>query len=138
MKIGKMVRMTAILAMLIAVVSCGAFKQCDEIGSDFYNYLKTRQYDLVVQLLDEEALKATPQQIWLDGLKEKDRQLGFLLSVQRRDFESYTVDNVTRLAIRYKNQYSKGIVYERLEFIERNDDFKITFYKYNEDSTLVD
>lgn len=138
MKIGKMVRMTAILAMLITVVSCGAFKQCDEIGSDFYNYLKTRQYDLVVQLLDEEALKATPQQIWLDGLKEKDRQLGFLLSVQRRDFESYTVDNVTRLAIRYKNQYSKGIVYERLEFIERNDDFKITFYKYNEDSTLVD
>ncbi len=138
MKIGKMVRMTAILAMLIIVVSCGAFKQCDEIGSDFYNYLKTRQYDLVVQLLDEEALKATPQQIWLDGLKEKDRQLGFLLSVQRRDFESYTVDNVTRLAIRYKNQYSKGIVYERLEFIERNDDFKITFYKYNEDSTLVD
>ena len=133
-----MVRMTAILAMLITVVSCGAFKQCDEIGSDFYNYLKTRQYDLVVQLLDEEALKATPQQIWLDGLKEKDRQLGFLLSVQRRDFESYTVDNVTRLAIRYKNQYSKGIVYERLEFIERNDDFKITFYKYNEDSTLVD
>ena len=138
MKIGNTLRMTAILAIFITIVSCGAFKQCDEIGNDFYNFLKNRQYDLALQLLDDEALRATPQQKWLDGLKEKDKQLGLLLGVQRQDFESYTVDNVTRLAIRYKTQYSKGILFERLEFIERKEGFKITFYKYNEDSTLVD
>lgn len=138
MKIGNIIRATAICAILVIIVSCGAFKQCDEIGGDFYNYLKNQEYDQALQLLDEEALKATPRQVWLDGLKEKDKQLGLLLSVQRQDFESYTSDNVTRLAIKYKTQYTKGIMYERLEFIERKDDFKITFYNYNEDSTLVD
>ncbi|MCR5455931.1 MAG: hypothetical protein K6F33_13160 [Bacteroidales bacterium] len=138
MKINNTVRVTAICVILITIFACGAFKQCDEIGNDFYNFLKNKQYDQALQLLDEEALKVTPQQVWLDGLKVKEQQLGLLLSVQRQDFESHTVDNVTRLAIKYKTQYTKGVMYERLEFIERNDDFKITFYRYNADSTLVE
>ncbi|MBQ1696737.1 MAG: hypothetical protein II075_02525, partial [Bacteroidales bacterium] len=89
------------------------------------------------QLVDDEAIHNTPRQIWLDGLKEKDKSLGLLLNVQRQDFESYTVDNVTRLAIKYKTYYTNGTMFERLEFIERQGNFKITFYQYNEDSTLV-
>ncbi|MBQ2096982.1 MAG: hypothetical protein II480_02300 [Bacteroidales bacterium] len=126
-----------ICAIITFVVSCGAFKQCDDVGTEFYNCLKNRDYDLALQYLDDEAVKATPREIWMDGFKEKDSKLGFLLTVQRRDFESYTVDNVTRLAIKYKNYYTNGVAYERLEFIERMGDFKITFYQYNEDSTLV-
>lgn len=126
----------AIVATII--ISCGAFAQCDNIGNDFYNCLKNKDYESAMQFLDEEAIKTTPKEIWLNGLIEKDKSLGLLLSVQRRDFESYTMDNVTRLAIKYKNHYTYGTMYERLEFIERNGDFKITFYKYNEDSTLVD
>ena len=127
-----------ICAILATMTSCGAYKQCDDIGTDFFNCLKNKDFDLALQYLDDEATETTPRQIWLDGLKEKDKSLGLLLSVQRQDFESYTVDNVTRLAIKYKTQYSKGTMYERLEFIERHGNFKITFYKYNEDSTLVE
>ncbi|MBO4772017.1 MAG: hypothetical protein J5595_05730 [Bacteroidales bacterium] len=127
----------AILATI--AVACGAFKECDEIGNDFYNCLKNKNYDLALQYLDEEATKATPREIWIDGFKEKDKTLGLLLSVQRQDFESYTTDNVTRLAIKYKNNYTNGrTTFERLEFIDRQGTFKITYYAYNEDSTLVE
>ena len=126
----------AIIAAIAA--SCGAFKQCDDVGTDFYNCLKNKEYDQALQYLDEEATQATPPEIWLNGFKEKDDKLGLLLSVKRQDFESNTKDNVTRLAIKYKNHYTNGIAYERLEFIERAGGFKITFYQYNEDSTLVE
>jgi len=138
----KNMRKRVIFVMLCAVIalmaSCGAFKQCDDVGNNFYNCLKSQDYDCALQYLDDEALKVTSREIWLDGFKEKESKLGLLLSVQRRDFESYTMDNVTRLAIKYKNHYSNGIAYERLEFIERMGDFKITYYQYNEDSTLVE
>ena len=125
-------------AVIALMASCGAFKQCDDVGTSFYNCLKGQDYECALQYLDDEAVRATPREIWLDGFKEKESKLGLLLSVQRRDFESYTIDNVTRLAIKYKNHYSNGIAYERLEFIERRGDFKITYYQYNEDSTLVE
>ena len=125
-------------AIITIMASCGAFKQCDDVGTSFYNCLKSQDYDQALQFLDDEAIKATPREIWLDGFKEKDRKLGLLLSVQRQDFESNTKDNVTRLAIKYKNHYTNGVAYERLEFIERMGSFKITFYQYNEDSTLVE
>lgn len=137
MTIYKKIWRFAVCALIVAIAACGAFKQCDEVGVGFYNCLKNRTFDLALQYLDEEAIIATPKDIWLNGLQEKDRQLGFLLSVQRQDFESYTVDNVTRLAIKYKTFYSHGTIFERLEFIEREGDFKITFYQYNEDSTMV-
>ncbi len=138
MRAKKTIQLLLTCVIVVTMMSCGAFKQCDDIGNDFYNCLKHREFEKALEFLDEEALNATPRDIWLNGLTEKDRALGPLLSVQRQDFESYTVDNVTRLAIKYKTQYSSGKMYERLEFIERNDDFKITFYKYNEDSTLVE
>lgn len=137
MRIRTRIWLCAMFAILAAVASCGAFKQCDDIGDNFYNCLKNSDYDLALQLVDDEAIHNTPRQIWLDGLKEKDKSLGLLLNVQRQDFESYTVDNVTRLAIKYKTYYTNGTMFERLEFIERQGNFKITFYQYNEDSTLV-
>ena len=43
-----------ICAIITFVVSCGAFKQCDDVGTEFYNCLKNRDYDLALQYLDDE------------------------------------------------------------------------------------
>ena len=133
----KKIWLTALGVLLATIIACGAFKECYDIGDEFFNCLKNKEYDLALKYLDDEALKNTPRDIWLDGLKEKDKSLGILLSIQRQDIESYTVDNVTRLAIKYKTFYTNGTIFERLEFIERQSGFKITFYQYNEDSTMV-
>lgn len=129
--------LTAIGVLIAAVAACGTFKECYDIGDEFFNCLKKKDYNRALQYLDDEATNATPRDIWLDGLEAKGKSLGILLSVQRQDIESYTVDNVTRLAIKYKTFYTNGTIFERLEFIERQGGFKITFYQYNEDSTMV-
>ncbi len=126
----------AVVAIAIAV-SCGAVKESDEIGRQFYKCLKESNYDEAVKLLDAEAVNNTKLAIWTEGLRRKGEDLGMILNVERSDFESETSNNVTRTAIKYKVHYSKGTMYERLEFIQRDSEYKITFYQYDEDSTKV-
>lgn len=133
-----MILLASVAAVLsIALQSCGSVKDCDKIGGEFYNCLKTRQFSSVVQLIDEDALKATPADSWVNGLITKDQELGALLNVERINFETLTKDRVTTVGIKYKAIYSAGETFEKLEFIERGDRYWITYYQFNEDSTLV-
>lgn len=122
---------------LITATSCGPVKDCDEKGNEFYKYLKNKDFEHIDQYLDPEAIENTPIEIWRKGLEKKNADYGLILNVERRDFETHTSDNVTRVAIKYKVTYTKCTMYERLEFIERNADYKITYYGFDEDSTMV-
>lgn len=133
----KLFAIVAIAIWLTALASCGAVKDSDAVGKDFYDCLKERNYEKAMQLLDPEAINYTPADIWDKGLRKNGDALGMILNVERLDFESQTLNNVTRVAIKYKVHYSKGIMFERLEFIERNEEYRITYYKYDEDSTMV-
>lgn len=133
----KLIGIAAAAIWLTIITACGAVKDSDTVGKEFYHCLKERDYEKAMQLLDPEAINYTPADIWDKGLRKNGDALGMILSVERLDFESQTSNNVTRVAIKYKVHYSMGTMYERLEFIERNSEFKITYYKYDEDSTMV-
>jgi len=127
----------ALLAIMTGVSACGPVKDCDEVGQNFYQCLKEGDVNKALQYLDPEAINQTPVDIWRQGLTRKSEDLGMILNVERNDFESETRDNVTRATIKYKIHYSKATMYERLEFAERDSKYRITFYKYDEDSTMV-
>ena len=127
-----------VFAVLPFFSSCGSVKDCDQIGEEFYDCLQNENYERVFSLLDNEALKYTPKEIWLDGFKYKKKNLGTILRAQRIAFERITQDRVTRVGIKYKVIYAGADMFEKLEFIERDGDYKITFYQFNTDSLLVD
>ncbi|MBR4266128.1 MAG: hypothetical protein IKQ46_08755 [Bacteroidales bacterium] len=128
---------TVLLIITIALMSCGSVKQCDQIGIQFYNYLKAKQFEAIIDLLDKEALNASPAEVWLEGLARKDEVFGNVLNVERYDFESVTEDRVTRVGIKYKVIYPEATMFEKLEFVERDNEYKITFYKFDEDSLKI-
>ncbi|MBQ5452270.1 MAG: hypothetical protein IIU03_11930 [Bacteroidales bacterium] len=130
--------MLAAFAVLTFFSSCGVVKNCDEIGMEFYRCLRDGNYEGVLPLLDKEALKYTPEEKWIDGLKYKAKSLGAMFKPQRIAFETVTMERVTRVGIKYKVIYAGADMYEKLEFIERDGEYKITFYQYNPDSLLVD
>lgn len=134
-----MKRLLILLTLIsgIIITSCGAVKDSDETGKEFYKCLKEGNYNKAIDLLDPEATKYTKLEIWTEGLKRKSENLGMILNVERNNFESETSNNVTRTAITYKVHYSNGTMFERLEFIQRDSEYKITYYKYDEDSTKV-
>lgn len=127
----------AMICMAAWITSCGPVKDCDEVGQNFYQSLREGDINKAIQYLDHEALNQTPEDIWRQGLLQKSNNLGMILNIERNDFESETRDNVTRVTIKYKIHYSKATMFERLEFVERDSKYRITFYKFDEDSTMV-
>lgn len=126
-----------IFLCLVFCFGCGAVKDCDEIGNDFFNSLKLRDYDKALSLVDEEAFKYTDKEKWLQGLEHKEENFGLPLSFKRIDFETITQNRVTRVGIKYRVIYVGAELFEKLEFIQRDNQYKITFYQFNSDSTLV-
>lgn len=119
------------LILIIFAASCGAVKETDTVGNNFYDLIKEEKFAQACQLLDSEALAYTPIERWIDGLEEKQRGIGSLLSYKRVDFYSVTEKNVTRVEMKYSVRYTNGTLAEKLEFILRNGKYYITYYEFN-------
>ncbi len=120
-----------LITLIIGITSC-AVKNADETGIFFYNMIKINDFDQAVTVIDPEAATHTPLQVWKEGLLQKRNRMGQLLSYQRTDFYTDTIDNITRVSIEYTVKYTEGILKEKLQFICRNEKYFITFYEFNE------
>ena len=120
-----------LLTLIIGLASC-AVKNADETAMFFYDMVKISDFESAVTVIDPESLTHTPAQVWKDGLIQKQQRMGNLLSYQRTDYYTDTIDNVTRVSITYDVKYSEGILKEKLQFILRNGKYFITFYEFKE------
>ena len=120
-----------LITLIIGLASC-AVKNADETAMFFYDMVKISDFESAVTVIDPESLTHTPAQVWKDGLIQKQQRMGQLLSYQRTDFYTDTIDNITRVSIEYTVKYTEGILKEKLQFICRNEKYFITFYEFNE------
>ena len=120
-----------LITLIIGLASC-AVKNADETGIFFYNMIKVNDFDQAVTVIDAEAAKHTPLQVWKEGLVQKQKRMGQLLSYQRTAFYTDTIDNITRVSINYDVKYTEGILKEKLQFILRNGKYYVTFYEFKE------
>ncbi|MBP5367133.1 MAG: hypothetical protein J6Z01_01655 [Bacteroidales bacterium] len=123
--------LTFIAAIILILTSC-AVKNADDTGIFFYNMIKINDFDQAVTVIDPEALKRTPLEVWKNGLEQKENRMGQLLSYQRTNYYTDTIDNVTRVSIEYDVRYAEGKLEEKLQFICREGKFFITFYEFTE------
>ncbi len=119
------------LIILIFAVGCGSVKQADSVASEFYDFIKEEKFVEACGLVDTQALAYTPLERWIDGLEEKQRGMGSLLSYRRVDYYTVTEQNVTRVEMKYLVRYVNGALAESLEFILRDGKYFITYYEFN-------
>ena len=127
----KTATITFITAVIICLTSC-AVKNADETGMFFYKMLINNDIETAVSLIDKESLKHTPLEVWKEGLVQKHKRMGALLSYQRTKYYTDTIDNTTRVSICYEVKYSEGVMNEQLQFIYRDGKYYITFYEFTE------
>lgn len=132
----KYIKSKLLLPLILIIVTangCGPVKDCDAIADEFYSAIKSGEYKNIIGLIDEQALERTPESTWIEGMAEKQKETGDLISYQRINFDTQTTDNVTRTILKFNVKYSKAELYERMEFIMRNGKQYITYYAYDED-----
>ena len=120
-----------LISVIICLASC-AVKNADETAMFFYDMIKISDFESAVSVVDPASLAHTPAQVWKEGLLQKQQRMGTLLSYQRTDYYTDTIDNITRVSINYDVKYTEGILKEKLQFILRNGKYYVTFYEFKE------
>jgi hypothetical protein len=124
---------TTIFILFLFNTGCQSIEESEKIADQFYSYLKVKNYDKIIDLLDKEALEATPKDNWIEALKGREKYWGGTKSYNRTSFDISTHNGSTTVTLKYKVECEKATIYEVLRFYKRNDGFKIVWYEFNKD-----
>jgi hypothetical protein len=116
---------------------CSSVSQSGEKGDKFYAHLKNGEYEMIVNLLDDQAIKAHPKERWMELLKSRGQYWGKLVSYKNTGFHTETIDGLTITKLNYTVDNTNGKVYERIDFVKRGNDLKILAYEFNPDKELL-
>lgn len=110
---------------------CGSVNKSENAADEFYRLVKEKDYDALVELIDENALENHPSNVWTDLLKAKEEYWGDYISHKRTAFSANTENGQTTTQLDFTVEHQKGTLYERLKFVQRDDKMKIFDYQYN-------
>lgn len=123
-----------IVPMLLLIVSsaCNSLEKSDKTADKFYENMKAKDYEAILELVSEDAFKANPREEWITVLKAREK-FGKLESHSRIAFE--VKNNITRFD--YKVKWGDKTYYDRLVFVEEDGEAKIIEYQYNVDQAAL-
>jgi hypothetical protein len=127
-----------VFLLLFFAAGCASVKESEKVADKFYNATKSKNYDMIIPLLDDEAIKATPGSVWVKVVKQKEGFYGDLVSYKQTSFETNAQDNATFVILKFTVINTKKTSFEKIIFIKRNETYKIYNYKYNQTETERD
>jgi hypothetical protein len=123
--------LATIFIFSVLITSCESVGQADDVAANFYEQVENKNYAGITELIDEEALKSHPAEVWTDLLKAKEGHWGDFISYKRTAFSTKTENGQTSTVLDFTVEHEKGTVYERIKFVKRNDKMKIYNYQFN-------
>lgn len=130
----KKLNILSVLLLSVSVLfisACGSVSGAGETGEAFYNHIKNGEYESIVPLLSDEALETTPEQTWVDGIKQINVERGEIESFSKTGFNTEMKNGKTITTLTYKVTYTNGVFTEIITFIKVGEEFKIQFYDYD-------
>lgn len=122
-----------LLGIAVSGFFCSSVSQSGDTADTFYAYLQSGEYEQIIDLLDEQALKEHPRENWIKLLKSRSGYWGNLVSYKNTGFHTETSNGFTITKLDYTVDNTNGQVFERLNFIKRGSDFKLFAYEFSPD-----
>jgi len=123
--------------LCLALGSCGATEAAEKTVDTFYEILKSKNYDNIEALIDQEALTIDPIETWQQILVNKE-SMGDLESYSKDTGFNTSINNgITTVKIDYTCEYTNGPIYEKFTLVDRGEGFKIRMYEYNVDKSAL-
>lgn len=127
--------------MTFSISSCGLKAEADEAGKyveDFYKKMKDNDYEAMLEMVDEEGLKASTEDQWLAVFKQKEALGEFEGYDEGLGWHTSINNGVTKVQVDYTTHYADfENVYERFVLVKRGEEFKILSYQYNENKSSL-
>jgi hypothetical protein len=119
-----------ILSTLIST-NCGSISGASEQGDTFYELIQNKQFNEVLDLLDEMALEATSKEEWIRGLENLYSERGKIENFNKTGFNTSIENDENLVRLDYSVTYTNGVFKEQIEFIKKDHEYKIVTYKFN-------
>jgi|GEM_PF-2817714 hypothetical protein len=131
------------ISILIVVLStvfygCESLSESDKVVKQFYENIKTEQYDKIPELLDEQAIVANPAEEWKDMIKNLVVSVGKLKTYSRTSFNTSIKNGVTKTVEDYTVEYENKTLYDRIVVIKTGEKYKILHWQFNSDKSKLD
>lgn len=126
-----------VFGIAISGFFCSSVSQTGQQGDRFYSLLQQGEYDMITELLDDEAVKEHPKEEWIDLLKSRDQYWGKLVNYKNTGFHTETIDGLTITKLNYTVENTNGIAYEKIELIKREQEYKILAYEFGSERKLL-
>lgn len=125
------------ILFILLLTFCGSVSESDDVANQFYESVKAEKFDEVTLYLDSVALNVTPAKIWIKGLKDINNEMGKLINYKRIGFYTNTKNGVTKTTLNFAVTYTNGTLYEKLQFISRENKYKISYYEYSDNRNEI-
>ena len=126
------------LAIIFSSCSIGETSaEAQSIAEEFYGYLSDKNYDKAMELVDEESKTATDGDQWLMVLSQKEGYGKFLGFKKDIGFNTNYNNGTTTVKLNYTCDYEKFTLYEHFVMVKRGNLFKVMFYEYNTNKSLL-
>ena len=130
--------LTVLATSLFGLNSCESVGDAQAVADEFYSALKTNDYTKALTFFDQTMFDEHGEDKVLALVKQRNTAWGTVLSYSKYGFNTSTNDGVTVVTLKFKVETEKGLVYERLEFIKRGDDYKLNGYFFNPEQSEID
>ncbi|MDF1547111.1 MAG: hypothetical protein P1P88_04780 [Bacteroidales bacterium] len=126
-----------LLGIAVSGFFCSSVSQSGDKADLFYAHIKNSEFDKVIDLIDEQALKTHSKEKWIALLQSRSEHWGNLVSYKNTGFHTETANGVTITKLDFMVDNANGKVYERIDFVKRGSDYKILAYEFNPDKDKI-
>lgn len=121
----------SIIATVLIFQNCGSISSANQKGEEFYELIKEKKFENIILLLDEMALQSSSKEEWLHGLEDLFAERGQIEAYSNTGFNTSIQNDENIVKLDYSVTYANGVFKEQLEFIKRENGYKIVTYKFN-------
>ena len=129
---------SVIFITVLSFSSCESVGEAQESADKFFSAMKSNDYETALSFFDETMFEQHGKEKLMNLLMQRNNVWGKIISFSKYGFHTSTNNGVTTVVLKFKVDSEKGKVYERLEFIKRNDLYKLNGYFFNPDQSKID
>ena len=128
----------ALSFILFGLSSCESVGEAQKYADSFYSAINSADYERALPMFSENLIAENGEDKILALMQQRNEAWGTIIDYSKYAFNTSTNNGVTYVVLKFKVESGKGLVYERLEFIQNGSDYKINGYFFNPDKSKID
>ncbi len=127
------------VTLLVAALSgCGAVEDAQVVADKFYEAMKIGDTDSALKLFDDKMFETFGEEKVKELLVQHNTLFPGIKSYTKYAFSTKTKNGITGTILHFELETANGKVFERLEFVKRDDGFKLSGYYFSANKSEVE